>query len=65
MAGSSKPEAETSAQDDYHDPDEIFLDQLKDAFIFFTALTTAVMEGLVLARRHYRKQRRAEPISHG
>ena len=36
--------------------EEIFLDQLKDAFIFFTAVTVAAMDAIAHARHHYQQQ---------
>ena len=41
--------------------EEIFLDQLKDAFIFFTAVTVAAMDAIAHARRHYQQQRENHP----
>lgn len=61
MAGSNKsPQA-----DDDHAIDEIFLDQLKDAFIFFTAVTVAAMDAIVLARKHYRKKHPERSATNG
>ena len=41
--------------------EEIFLDQLKDAFIFFTAVTVAAMDAIAHARRHYRQRENFSP----
>ena len=40
--------------DDDHEIDEIFFDQLKDQFAFFYALTMAGIEAYHYARQHYR-----------
>ena len=41
--------------------EEIFLDQLKDAFIFFTAVTVGAMEAIAHARRHYQQRENFSP----
>ena len=44
-----------------HEGEEIFLDQLKDAFIFFTAVTVGAMEAIAHARRHYQQRENFSP----
>ena len=64
-------EGEVQTRKDEHDMhldeplegEEIFLDQLKDAFIFFTAVTVAAMDVIAHARHHY-QQRENHPRMH-
>ena len=53
--------AHDGAHDGAHEGEEIFLDQLKDAFIFFTAVTVGAMEAIAHARRHYQQRENFSP----
>lgn len=61
---SSKDDHESdhdSNLDGHLEGEEIFLDQLKDAFIFFTAVTVAAMDVIAHARHHYQQRENHPP----
>lgn len=61
MAGSSNPGRQgSSLSEENLAGEELFLDQLKDSFVFFTALTTAAMAALAEARKQYQQTPAAE-----